>query len=107
MPAKIIVRQKNKIKKPASQPGKARKAPPKAKEVKTKSAKESKPQPLSSTGTAKTVFPIVGIGASAGGLNAFENFFKNMPSDAGIAFVPVSHLVWPLGTPMAHSLICE
>lgn len=92
MPTKINVRQKNKIKKPASQPGKARKASPKEKGIKTKRAKESKPQPLSSTGKDKTVFPIVGIGASAGGLNAFENFFKHMPSDAGIAFVLVSHL---------------
>ncbi len=35
---------------------------------------------------------IVGIGASAGGLEAFEEFFKNMPSDTGLAFVLVSHL---------------
>ena len=37
-------------------------------------------------------FPIVGIGASAGGLEALEAFFKNMPSDAGIGFVLVVHL---------------
>jgi two-component system CheB/CheR fusion protein len=37
-------------------------------------------------------FPIVGIGASAGGLNAFEQFFTNMPPDSGIAFVLVQHL---------------
>ena len=36
--------------------------------------------------------PIVGIGASAGGLEAFEQFFSNMPSDSGMAFVLVSHL---------------
>ena len=36
--------------------------------------------------------PIVGIGASAGGLEAFEAFFTAMPADAGIAFVLVSHL---------------
>ena len=36
--------------------------------------------------------PIVGIGASAGGLEAFELFFKTMPADSGMAFVLVSHL---------------
>ena len=39
-------------------------------------------------------FPVVGIGASAGGLAAFEAFFSGMPSDAepGMAFVLVQHL---------------
>jgi two-component system CheB/CheR fusion protein len=37
-------------------------------------------------------FPIVGMGASAGGLNAFERFFANMPRDSGAAFVLVPHL---------------
>jgi len=39
-------------------------------------------------------FPIVGIGASAGGLAAFEAFFSGMPKDAdpGMAFVLVQHL---------------
>jgi two-component system CheB/CheR fusion protein len=39
-------------------------------------------------------FPIVGIGASAGGLKAFEAFFAGMPADQdpGMAFVLVQHL---------------
>lgn len=37
-------------------------------------------------------FPIVGVGASAGGLEAFELFFNNMPPDSGMAFVLVQHL---------------
>lgn len=39
-------------------------------------------------------FPIVGIGASAGGLAAFEAFFAGMPTDTdpGMAFVLVQHL---------------
>src|SRR3989338_1246343 len=37
-------------------------------------------------------FPIVGIGASAGGLEAFEQFFRKVPPDSGMAFVLVSHL---------------
>ena len=43
---------------------------------------------------AATGFPIVGIGASAGGLAAFEAFFAGMPADVdpGMAFVLVQHL---------------
>lgn len=37
-------------------------------------------------------FYVVGIGASAGGLIALESFFRNMPSDSGLAFVVVQHL---------------
>ncbi len=37
-------------------------------------------------------FPIVGIGASAGGLEAFENFFRACPTDTGMSFVLVPHL---------------
>ena len=39
-------------------------------------------------------FPIVGIGASAGGLAAFEAFFSSLPADMnpGMAFVVVQHL---------------
>ena len=37
-------------------------------------------------------FPIVGIGASAGGLEALEQFFENMPKDNGMAFVVIQHL---------------
>lgn len=36
--------------------------------------------------------PIVGIGASAGGVEALEQFFKSMPTDNGMAFVVVTHL---------------
>lgn len=37
-------------------------------------------------------FPVVGVGASAGGLEAFEQLFRNIPPDSGMAFVLVSHL---------------
>src|SRR5215472_15826043 len=36
-------------------------------------------------------FPIAGIGASAGGLEALEELFDNMPADTGMAFVVVTH----------------
>ena len=41
---------------------------------------------------AGTTFPIVGIGASAGGLEALETFLQNVPEDSGMAFVIVQHL---------------
>ena len=37
-------------------------------------------------------FPIVGIGASAGGLEAFTDFLDNLPTNTGMAFVFVQHL---------------
>jgi two-component system CheB/CheR fusion protein len=37
-------------------------------------------------------FFVVGIGASAGGLEALERFFKNMPEKTGMAFIVVTHL---------------
>ena len=40
----------------------------------------------------KSGFPIVGIGASAGGLEAFENFFRHVTPECGMAFVLVPHL---------------
>jgi two-component system CheB/CheR fusion protein len=42
--------------------------------------------------TEQDNFPIVGIGASAGGLEALEQFFGNMPGDTGMAFVVIQHL---------------
>jgi two-component system CheB/CheR fusion protein len=36
-------------------------------------------------------FPIVGVGASAGGVEALEYLFKAMPADPGMAFVIVTH----------------
>ena len=41
---------------------------------------------------SEDAFPIVGIGASAGGVQALENFFAHMPSDCKMAFVIVQHL---------------
>ena len=37
-------------------------------------------------------FPIAGIGASAGGLEALEQFFGNVPVNSGIAYVVIQHL---------------
>ena len=37
-------------------------------------------------------FLIVGIGASAGGVQALKTFFENVPADSGIAYVVILHL---------------
>ena len=37
-------------------------------------------------------FPVVGIGASAGGIQALMTFFEHMPNDCGMAFVVIMHL---------------
>ena len=55
-----------------------------------------------SSATDMALFPIVGIGASAGGLEAFEQFFRACPPDTGMAFVLVSHL-----DPSHESLLTE
>nr|WP_315429493.1 chemotaxis protein CheB [uncultured Albidiferax sp.] len=65
-------------------------------------------QSLMTTLTAATPphFPIVGIGASAGGLAAFEAFFSGMPphKEPGMAFVLVQHLA-PDHTSMLTELL--
>ena len=37
-------------------------------------------------------FPIVGIGASAGGLEAFTALLENVPAETGMAFIFIQHL---------------
>jgi two-component system CheB/CheR fusion protein len=37
-------------------------------------------------------FPVVGIGASAGGLDAIKEFLQALPADPGMAFVFIQHL---------------
>ncbi|MGY4363547.1 two-component system CheB/CheR fusion protein [Bradyrhizobium sp. i1.7.7] len=50
----------------------------------------------------KDHFPIVGIGASAGGIEALEGFFRGLPREAGAALVIVTHL-----SPDRESLLHE
>ena len=42
-------------------------------------------------------FPIVGIGGSAGGLEAFSNLLEHLPPDLGMAYVFIQHspLLYP------------
>jgi two-component system CheB/CheR fusion protein len=49
--------------------------------------------PLEKPGARQGVsFPIVGIGASAGGLEALEHFLSHVPANSGMAYVIVQHL---------------
>jgi two-component system, chemotaxis family, CheB/CheR fusion protein len=54
--------------------------------------KTKKPEGTFSLKAEEKCFPVVGIGASAGGLEALEIFLKNVPPQCGIAFVIVQHL---------------
>ncbi len=58
--------------------------------------------PDSASSPDPTLFPIVGLGASAGGFEALETFFSNMPATNELAFVVVSHL-----DPTSKSLMAE
>ena len=58
-------------------------------------------QDVSATG-----FSIVGIGASAGGLEAFKQFFTHLPADSGMAFILVQHLD-PTHKSILSSLIAQ
>ena len=49
-------------------------------------------KPAAALNHPQEVRPIVGLGASAGGLEAFEKFLGHMPPDSGMAYVMVPHL---------------
>ncbi|MGA9731949.1 MAG: chemotaxis protein CheB, partial [Candidatus Acidiferrales bacterium] len=57
-----------------------------------------KAAPAKSNGAARptaaepSTFPVVGIGASAGGLEAFTELLRDLPEKTGMAFVLVQHL---------------
>ena len=38
------------------------------------------------------LFPVVGVGASAGGLDAFKRLVRAIPEDSGVAYILVQHL---------------
>jgi len=42
--------------------------------------------------SADSGFHYVGIGASAGGLEAIEEFFSHMPEESNLAFIVIQHL---------------
>lgn len=50
------------------------------------------------------MIPVVGIGASAGGLQAASRFLDAMPADSGCAFVIIMHLDPTRESALAHLL---
>ena len=65
------------------------------KRTKPQSSKKESPRIVSKAKPSrpeKVPFPIIGIGASAGGLEALELFVRNVPPKSGMAFVIVQHL---------------
>jgi two-component system CheB/CheR fusion protein len=51
-------------------------------------------------------FPVVGVGASAGGLEAFTQLLQHLPADTGLAFVFIQHLA-PQHPSMLASLLAR
>ena len=81
--------------KPAQQPVKAPEQPEEAPFALADAAPdENKPE--------RSGPPVAGIGASAGGLDAFKKFFSAMSADSGVAFVLIPHL-----DPKHESLMVE
>jgi two-component system, chemotaxis family, CheB/CheR fusion protein len=65
------------------------KRPPVRRRSRSSSVSDPAPESADKTGGG---FPIVGIGASAGGLAALKAFFAHVPADSGLAYVVVVHL---------------
>jgi two-component system CheB/CheR fusion protein len=62
--------------------------------IMTTHKKSTRPPPSDKSNELTKAFPIIGIGASAGGLAAFESFFSGMTqsTEMNMAFVLVQHL---------------
>jgi two-component system CheB/CheR fusion protein len=76
----------------------------KSKKTSRKSARESSPANKSNAKSSggNQPFPIVGVGASAGGLEAVRELLNHLPTDTGIALVLVQHL-----DPKHESMLAE
>lgn len=68
---------------------------------------ESATDTESRTPPAEQIFPVVAIGASAGGLEAFTALLRNLPADTGMAFVFVQHLAPDHQSMLPHLLSRE
>jgi two-component system, chemotaxis family, CheB/CheR fusion protein len=68
-----------------------------------RSTRKTEPTPpVEVKGEQPKLFPIVGIGASAGGLEAFTQLLSHLPVDTGMAFVLIQHM-----SPDRESLLSE
>jgi two-component system, chemotaxis family, CheB/CheR fusion protein len=68
------------------------------KKLKTKSSSSS----ADKKSDKRLSFPVVGIGGSAGGLEAFSAFLQNLPANLGMAYVYIQHL-----SPSHESFLAE
>lgn len=59
-------------------------------------------EPIDTEQPPRLAFPVVGVGASAGGLEAYTEFLQAMPSDSGMAIVLIQHL-----SPKHESMVAE
>ena len=82
------------VRKNSTQSKKTKKAPAKKKAMakKTASKKKARREVAAESGGQGQDLPIVGIGASAGGLEAIEGFFSHTPEGIKIASVIIQHL---------------
>jgi two-component system CheB/CheR fusion protein len=104
----MATKNSNSPEKPPARPGKSAsetvaQAAGAGGEARRGAAKDGKPATAERPATAKTAkrpettprepsFPIVGVGASAGGLEAFSQLLQELPPDAGMAYVLIQHL---------------
>ncbi len=70
----------------------AKRTSPKAKSNQKPVDDHTSEKTVETKSTTEQNFPIVGIGASAGGLEALERLFAGMPPDTGLSFVIIQHL---------------
>src|SRR5437870_9419308 len=76
--------------------------PRNAKRPVTRRSKNNKASKSSSLSPNTRPLSVVGIGASAGGLEAFEQLLRALPADTGLAYVMVQHLA-----PRYESMLSE
>ncbi len=88
--------------KPARSRGKTTTTTPTKARAKAKAGSTAAKPLVPEAEVPKPLFPIVGIGASAGGLEAFTHFLQNLPVNTGMGFVLVQHMA-----PRAHSMLPE
>jgi two-component system CheB/CheR fusion protein len=75
------------------------------KDLKKQGKKDAGQRPVKSAKKSpapERLFPIVGVGASAGGLEAFTQLLENLPLDTGMGFILLQHMA-----PRAHSMLPE
>src|SRR5688572_23787061 len=66
-----------------------------ARKTRKERAEKGDPQPArtpQNTGKTSPGFPVVAVGASAGGIEAFQRFLAALPPDTGLSFVLILHL---------------